>query len=118
MNNAIIIKNEILSDEQLETVSGGVLVIPNKYTIDIYKSAGIKVKEKFFTQDEFFWKGQRVDYATANMITFFRRNEKHQPNSIEEAIDYANKNNAAFEADKDNPITLKTIGKKIWDTFF
>lgn len=116
MNNEMIFKNEILSDEQLETISGGYL-IPNKYAIEIYKSAGIKVKEKFFSQDEFFWNGQRVDYTTANMITFFKRNEKNQPNSIEEATGYANKNIAAFEADKDNPINFKTIGKKIWDNF-
>lgn len=81
---------EIMSDDELEKVSGGTFN-KNRYDKRDYWDAGIQVIDHFFAKDEFIWNNENIGYYNANAVTFFKRQTGKSPQTVKEALDYKGK---------------------------
>lgn len=79
MTNEMIIRNEILKDEQLDIVAGGTFT-SNKYKEIIYNQAGISTKYNTFAEDRFYARNangenRNISYAQANWaVEYWKKN--------------------------------------------
>jgi hypothetical protein len=90
------IAGEVISDDELEKVSGGTFN-KNRYNKCDYWDAGIQVIDHFFAKDEFIWNNENIGYTNANAVTFFKRQTGKIPQSVKEAMDYKRTHHDAYQ---------------------
>ena len=98
MSEEKIMNDEILTEDELDEVSGGTFT-PNRYGKKSYKRANIKVVTHFFEANEFWWKGQNIGHDNANALVFFHYKNRRRAKTLEEALRYRDEHSFEYHSE-------------------
>ena len=91
MKDEKILQDELMSDEELEKVSGGSIW----FTEEEVKKAGLKLLKEdgspgvyhwYWNEGDYYWNDEKVSTSQANAIANFVAKKGYQPKSVNEAV--------------------------------